>query len=347
MTQSISGAISGGIGPVPGAGRLDLIDAARGGAFVIMAVYHFCWDLTFFGLAELPLLTDPVWLGLRTAILSAFLGLAGVSMVLAARGGLNPRAWLRRLALLALCAGAITLASRLIIADYYIFFGVLHLLTVASVLGLDFLRLPALALAAAGAACLAAPLWFADPLFDRPELQWIGLMTFEPDSNDYVPVLPWFGVVLLGMAAGRVLAAADPAAVPALGWRAESTVARALRWAGRNSLLLYMVHQPVLIGLLAGIVAASGVGTWPGQPVPRPDAAARAAFIESCRTHCLPTGSEAACAGYCDCALSGFDAEGLSASIGVETLTEAERATIERIIRRCSADWITGRGGTR
>ena len=87
------------------------------------------------------------------------------------------------------------------------------------------------------------------PAFDRSALQWIGLMTYKPVTEDYVPLLPWFGVVLLGIFAGRRFLDQSSFAL-ARRWARAGHVVRFLTFAGRHSLILYMVHQPVFIGLL-------------------------------------------------------------------------------------------------
>ncbi|RZJ07647.1 MAG: DUF1624 domain-containing protein, partial [Rubrivivax sp.] len=71
---------------------------------------------------------------------------------------------------------------------------------------------------------------------------WVGFVTHKPVTEDYAPLLPWFGVMLLGFVVTR--------ARPHL-WRGEAP--RPLAVLGRWSLSFYMVHQPVLIGLLMGL----------------------------------------------------------------------------------------------
>ena len=74
-------------------------------------------------------------------------------------------------------------------------------------------------------------------------------MTRKPITEDYVPLLPWLGVVLIGMFIRQQLLRARHLA-PARGWPAAGTLGRSLEWAGRHSLAIYMVHQPLLIGIL-------------------------------------------------------------------------------------------------
>ncbi|RUQ62537.1 DUF1624 domain-containing protein [Azospirillum doebereinerae] len=245
-----------------------------------MAVYHGCWDLTFHGLASFDLLGDPLWLTARTLILSSFLLLAGVSLVLATGGGLDAKRFLSRLARLAAAAGAVSAASYILFPDSPIFFGVLHHMAAASVIGLAFVRLPAaLTLAAAVAAVLAGE-HLAVPAFDSPWLRWIGLTTVPPNSNDFVPLLPWIGGVLAGIGLARLW--------PGIGTgpSGPNLLTRALAWAGRHSLAVYLIHQPLLFGLFW--LVAQGVGM---------DTPQARNFHASCVASCTQTGAEA---GLCD-----------------------------------------------
>ena len=88
--------------------------------------------------------------------------------------------------------------------DTYIFFGILHHIAVASVLGLAFLRVPVALVLGAALFCFAAPPLLAGPAFDNPALIWLGLQSAFPRTNDFVPLFPWFGVVLAGIAAARL-----------------------------------------------------------------------------------------------------------------------------------------------
>ena len=224
---------------------------ARGTGIVLMFGYHFSWDLTYFGFAELPLFTDPWWLAFRSAIVSTFLMVAGFCHALTRQHGFRPRRFFGRLALIAAAAGAVTVATFWAFPEGYVFFGILHNLAVAAVLVLAFSWLPVPAIAAA-AAFLATPSVFAHPLFDHPWLGWVGLATEDVFSVDYVPIFPWFGVVLLGVAAGRLIVRSGPVLRTLAGWRADAWPSAALHWLGRHSLVLYLVHQPVFCGLLYG-----------------------------------------------------------------------------------------------
>ncbi|WP_448205519.1 DUF1624 domain-containing protein [Azospirillum sp. sgz302134] len=299
--------------------RLGAVDVARGVALLAMAAYHASWDLTFLGLAQFDLLTDPLWLAARTVILGSFLLLAGVSLVLATERGLDRRRFLRRLFLLVLAAGAVSGVSYAMFPDSPIFFGVLHHIALASVLGLAFVRLPWPVTLALGAAVIAVGKTVALPLFDAPWLRWVGLMTYAPESNDYVPLFPWFGGVLFGIALGRL-------------WRPRKAAAprnafgRGFAWAGRHSLPIYLIHQPLLFGALS--LAALGIGVEP------PDVRN---FQESCAAACLNSGGETAqCTARCRCVTDDLARADLWTGFINDRLTTKEQASVNGIIQRCS-----------
>ncbi|MEI6558311.1 MAG: heparan-alpha-glucosaminide N-acetyltransferase [Rhodospirillaceae bacterium] len=316
--------------PPPPAARIAALDLARGAAILAMAGYHACWDLCYFGLARFDLPGDRLWLAARSAILGLFLLLVGAGLTLAAARGLRWRRVASRVALIGGAALAVTLGSRWFAPDGVIYFGALHHIAVASVLGLVFLRLPGWAVLAAAAACLAAPALLAAPLFDREGLGWLGLMTTEPRSNDYVPLLPWFGLVLAGLVLARRLER-----MPGLaGWRPSAAAARALGWAGRHSLPLYLGHQPLLLGAL-WLALALGVAP-AGGPVAGAKASER--FHAQCRAACERSGATAGhCLAYCRCIDAGMTEEGLWPALLTERLDPAGQLRLTAIIEGCAA----------
>jgi len=226
--------------------RLAFIDASRGIALLMMFAYHFSFDLNYYGLVDIDFNNTSFWLSARALIVTLFLLLVGISLQLANAGRLRWQAIGRRLAIIGAAAAAVTAASIVLFPHSYIFFGILHFIALASLLGLPFLRYRWLAMAT-GVCLLWLGLGFSDPLFNRPPLQWIGLMTYKPITEDYVPLLPWFGVVLLGVFIGSWLPQLKGRLAQ---WQGNNGFCSRLRWAGRHSLLLYMIHQPILLGLL-------------------------------------------------------------------------------------------------
>lgn len=226
--------------------RQTSLDMFRGTAILLMLVYHFCFDLNYFGIVNFRFQTDPFWLKFRSLIVTCFILAVGASLFLSTKNGLRPRAFLHRQAILGLAAAGVSLGSYLVFPFTWITFGVLHFIFVGRILGFFFLRFrtPNLVFAAA---CILVGLYFQHPIFDHPWLHWLGMMTHKPFTEDYVPLLPWFGVFLLGLYLGRILFDTPglisrwTAALPALTW---------LAWLGQHSLIIYLVHQPLFMGAL-------------------------------------------------------------------------------------------------
>lgn len=237
--------------PTPAAGaigRYPLVDALRGVAIMLMFAYHFTFDLNHFGAVRIDFNYDPRWLAFRAVIVSFFVGLVGVGLVLADRYRPDWRGFTRRLGAIGGCALLATAGSFVMFRDSYIFFGILHFIFVASVLGILFRRLFRMNLLL-GVLMVIVGMAVKHPVFDKPWLQWYGLMTFKPNTQDYVPLLPWFGAVLIGMFLARLAQRSGLLAqFGALG--AGNPIGRFLAFAGRHSLLIYMVHQPIFIGCL-------------------------------------------------------------------------------------------------
>ena len=232
--------------------RYDRLDALRGVALVWMAVFHFCFDLAHLALrGGLESLPRSVLDHQRTVIVSLFLLCAGIGQAIAhAQGQGWPRFW-RRWAQVAACALLVSLGSWLMFPKSYIHFGVLHGIAAMLIV----VRLSAgwgRWLWPLGALALLAPVLLRHEVFNHPALDWTGLVTRKPITEDYVPVLPWLGVMWWGMALGQTLLRWRPAVlqgalpVPAL---------RPLAALGRWSLSFYMLHQPVLIGSLLACVS--------------------------------------------------------------------------------------------
>lgn len=243
--------------------RYSSVDAARGTAIVLMFVYHFMFDLHYYKIVTIDFNNDPVWLGLRTLIVTLFLGVMGISLHLATANGLNQHAYVRRLLQVAGCAALVSASSYMMFPKSMIFFGILHFIAAASVLGLLFYRGFWINLGA-GVALIILGLTVQHPWFDQPGWQWVGLMTHKPITEDYVPLLPWFGVVLLGLFVGKWVFPSPPlnGLAGTLGgfsaslgknlaqWQGKMRFSRLLAFGGRHSLPIYMLHQPVFFAVL-------------------------------------------------------------------------------------------------
>ncbi|MGB3070086.1 MAG: heparan-alpha-glucosaminide N-acetyltransferase [Ottowia sp.] len=243
--------------------RFDRLDAFRGIAMVWMTLYHFSFDLNHFGYIHQNFYDDPRWTLQRTAIVSLFLLAAGMGQAVAVRQGQTwPRFW-RRWAQVAGCALLVSLGSWWMFHERFIYFGVLHgmavmLLMTRWLLLRGWMRkgrgivwgaaLIVLAFLLPQALAHSAPLWLTDLLNSR-WLNWLGLITHKPLTEDYVPLLPWLGIMWWGASFAQWLLARHPAAL------AGTSGADGLAKLGRWSLSYYMLHQPILVGLFISLAA--------------------------------------------------------------------------------------------
>lgn len=226
--------------------RLPGLDIARGVALIGMVVFHLTFDLELFGFLPRGTISQPGWMGFARLVAGSFVFLAGVSFILAHGTGIRWRRFRRGTGQVALAALAVSMATWIVMPQMVVFFGILHIITVSRVLGLAFLRLPALGLGVIGVLVWIAPYWFSADFFNTRWLAWVGFSSAVPMSMDLEPIFPWFGPFLLGMAAAK-------SGLPSRAGRQighQGAPWRALAWAGRRSLWIYLIHQPVLIGLV-------------------------------------------------------------------------------------------------
>ena len=231
--------------------RFDRLDALRGAAMVWMAVFHFCFDLNLLGLLtpRQNFVVDPAWTLQRVCIVSLFLLCAGLGQAVAIERGQSLRRFWRRWGQVAGCALLVSAGSALMFPRSWIVFGVLHGIALmliccrwAAPLGGWLWPL--------GAVAIALPRWVQHPFFDSRWSHWVGLVTHPPVTEDWVPLLPWLGVMAWGLAAGQWLLR-QPRGRNGLAGAVPAPL-RGLALLGRWPLSFYMLHQPLLLGLLMG-----------------------------------------------------------------------------------------------
>jgi uncharacterized membrane protein len=234
--------------------RLWEIDALRGLVVILMVVFHFAWDLAFFRLAPIDI-GSMAWQTFARSIGATFTFLLGLSLaVRVARGGVNGtyRATLRRGLTIFGLGMIITAVTAVAVGEEFVVFGILHLLGLSLILAYPFVhRLPWFS-AALGVGLFVLGAYLNTRTVATPWVIWLGVPQAGRNMVDYYPLLPWFGVALLGVAAGRWL---YPGGERAFRLPDLSSVAlvRGLCFLGRHSLVIYLVHQPILLGLLVGL----------------------------------------------------------------------------------------------
>ena len=269
--------------------RLDYLDHARGLALLAMATYHFSWDLELFGYLPAGTASHGFLKYYARGIASSFLFMVGFSLVLATVNGVIWPSFLKRLSMVGGAALAISIATYFAFPNGWIFFGILHHIAAASLIGLLFVRIHWFF------SLLAAIIAFALPQLNLLTttsnwLSFIGLYEMLPNSNDFVPLFPWLSASFVGIASAKM--------VLATGWikmlsqpKANTGPARQLKFLGQHSLAFYLVHQPVLIGLV-----------WlTTQIIPPDQNTVSAGFQSECKQVCGQQFNEKQCQTYCTC----------------------------------------------
>lgn len=266
--------------------RLRVLDLARGTAVLAMVLYHLCFDLIHFGFAHAlfegaarDMNHHAGWMSIRALILGSFVLISGYAAGYstgygaglttgpeagsparntppAAHSGKRPHP--RQLWQLGTAALIVSAGSYMVFPDSWIDFGVIHFFFCTRLLYPYFPSSPKkLALLILAFALLST---FSHPFFDTLPWRWIGLTTHKPFTEDYVPLLPWLAVFLAGL---LLASRANPFHVSDLCTRASCnrtcSASKTLEWAGRHSLLIYLIHQPLLWG--ACMLAASFLRT--------------------------------------------------------------------------------------
>ena len=230
------------------------VDFLRGMAIIPMVLFHLAYDLNYFG-AERIEVASGFWFYLARFTASLFLLLVGVSLSLSySRARLlgqidrfRFRLMKRGLWIFSLAMG-VTLVTYLFIGRGFIVFGVLHLIGVSLLLAYPFLRLHGMNFIL-GLLFILIGLFLQSLSVDFSWLLWLGLAPMDFRSVDYFPLLPWFGVILMGVAFGDLFYRGYSRRIPVPDLAGSSLVS-GLAFLGRNSLAIYLAHQPVLIGLL-------------------------------------------------------------------------------------------------
>lgn len=228
--------------------RVVAIDVARGLAIAGVVLFHIVWDLEFTGIIS-GVARHPIWLTFGRSLAGTFMFLVGVSLVLAHRDSFHVRAFYRRLFIITAYAVVITLVTWLIFPESFIFFGILHAIAAATVLGVPFLRASVSACLGAAGFVLILPFVMDAPAFNTRWLAWIGFAERSPPSNDFVPIFPWVGVTLLGMASAKLFATRTNRS-SLVYYTTQGWLTRIFVWMGNRSLLIYIIHQPILLGAI-------------------------------------------------------------------------------------------------
>lgn len=226
----------------------------RGIGVVLMIFYHFIYDLAYFGVYSGEMYSDP-WQAFARGIGSIFLVVMGISLTLK-YNRLAPALGQRELFQKYLVRGAkvlgwglvVSVATYFVIGHGFVVFGILHLLGLSTILAFPFLRSRWASLAA-GLVVIGVGLYTNSLLSTDPWLLWLGVSEIGRFTVDWWPVFPWASLALVGAFMGFTLWPGGERRfkLPDL---SQTAPVRGLTMLGRHSLLIYLIHQPILLGIL-------------------------------------------------------------------------------------------------
>ncbi|WP_421950647.1 DUF1624 domain-containing protein [Pelagibacterium sp.] len=334
--------------------RIAAIDIARGVAIVAMVIYHFAWDLAFLGFVDFDPTQSLPWVIFQKSIVGTFIFLTGVSLALGHGQTIRWRPFWRRFAIILGAALLITVGTYAFNPSTFVYFGVLHAIALFSLMGLAFLSAPLVLILALAVILIGLQLFIQSPLFGEKLWSWIGLWDAPPPTEDLVPVFPWFGVALLGIAAtrwaintrvrsGKVADVSgsvarpendmDPSEASSLTdrlaqFKGTSAPSRAMSKVGRWSLVIYVLHQPILIGTLMGIASLTGIS----------ETRRAENFLSSCQASCTQSAPDAAyCTAYCACTLNSIEADNLWPLLESPQRTPDQDIALSDLTNQCAA----------
>lgn len=213
--------------------RIELVDFLRGFAVVLMLIYHLFFDLNYFGKISL---SSPFWYFFARFIGGMFILVSGISLSLAKRkyGQYLTRKTVKKGATYLLLGSLITAVTLPI--PCYVRFGILHFFGMAVILGSFFAGYKRLSLAA-GVFFILAGLGLRNITVHGEYLVWLGVMPTDFCTLDYYPLLPWLGVMLMGIFAGNHFN---------LNFRLPGFL-KPVKLLGRRSLTIYMIQHPIIL----------------------------------------------------------------------------------------------------
>lgn len=233
-------------------GRAREVDALRGVAILMMVLYHLLWDLQGLGSFAIDVYRG-FWHYFQLTTASLFTGIVGVSLVLryqslAQHGQPTYAPFLQRGVQIFSWGIVVGIVTYLFEPSFYVRFGILHLIGFAVIVAWPFLRCYWLNLVL-GLGLLVLGRFIPMGGLDIAWLDWLGLDATPRPAFDHFPIIPWLGLPLLGIFLGKTLYRNGARPFAAATWPEWGPV-RLLRLLGQNSLLIYLIHQPILITVL-------------------------------------------------------------------------------------------------
>lgn len=224
--------------------RIQSIDLIRGVDIVLMVLFNYSVTLTYFRLVHIPS-NFLYWSVFPRAVAAIFIFISGAAAYVSFgnhKENFSKRYFVRGGKLL-IFAAFITLFTYIFVPEGTIYFGILHFFAVSSFLIPFFIKYSKLNLAT-GLLIILSGSYLQLMDFDFPYLFWLGFTPENFYTFDYFPLMPWLGVLLLGVHSGKYIVEKTA------NIKLKGRLAGIFAFFGKNSLTIYLIHQPALISLL-------------------------------------------------------------------------------------------------
>ena len=231
------------------------IDFLRGIAIIMMVIYHTVYNLSYFGQYKIEAVSG-FWLYFARTTANLFIFFVGVSLYISySKAGKNIKnkriLYLKYFTrgLKIFCWGLlITAITWFIFRSGAVIFGILHLIGISVIIAYPFLKIKFWNLPL-GILFIALGAYLKSLTFNFPWLLWLGFKPKNFYTLDYFPLLPWFGVVLIGIFIGSLLYEDEIRKYSMVDFSRFSVV-KLFSFLGKHSLMIYLVHQPLIVGIL-------------------------------------------------------------------------------------------------
>lgn len=237
--------------------RIDLIDELRGIAIILMIIYHFLYQGVLWGSFDNRLVDNNMAEGVRLGAEYLFISLAGISSSFSKDN-------YKRGLICIYCGIFITIITYYLIPKELISFGILHFLGISIIL-YELLKNkiisinPTIGIVVSLIFFIITYLIFYKEMFlnqfikiplinhmkNNGYLNFIGLMSSSFVSSDYFPIVPWIFLFFSGVYIGKEIKSKNT-----IKEKISNGSFSILKFLGRHSLLIYMAHIPIIIGIL-------------------------------------------------------------------------------------------------
>ena len=228
------------------ASRYVQLDFLRGVAIIAMIVFHFTFDLSYFGFIASDTMYRPNWVLFQKFIAGTFIFVAGISLHLCHGSGIRWTFIKKRLLLVGGAALGVSVTTIFSFGDFWVKFGILHCILACSIMCLVFVD-RSFGVILSITIALGTVVFFVRTPIDLPSgFQWLIETRVRHYSVDYSPVVPWIFVFSCGILLSKInliLNFATPNVVEPM---RDIIVVSILAYIGQRSLAIYLIHQPIL-----------------------------------------------------------------------------------------------------